>query len=79
MWRASASSTCMPSIIPGVKSPEQQRLRTIQPSVMAEGIAAVGTLDFKKDVTTAFCRETGKLCPARVCGPDRGARPRVIY
>ncbi|QNE32555.1 hypothetical protein F1C10_11765 [Sphingomonas sp. NBWT7] len=41
---------------------EQQRLRAVQPMVMAEAIAALGALDFKKDVAAAFCRDTGKLC-----------------
>lgn len=43
--------------------PEQQRLRAVQPAVMAEAIASLGALDFKKDVAAAFCRDTGKLCP----------------
>jgi hypothetical protein len=52
------------TLVAQAESPAQRRLRAIQPSAMAEAITAVGTLDFKKDVTSAFCRDTGKLCPA---------------
>jgi hypothetical protein len=51
------------ALVAQAESPEQQRLRAVQPQVMAEAIASVGELDFKKDVTAAFCRDTGKLCP----------------
>ena len=50
------------ALVAQAESPEQQRLRAVQPQVMAEAIAAVGELDFRKDVTAAFCRDTGKLC-----------------
>ena len=52
------------ALVAQAESPEQQRLRAVQPQVMAEALGAIGTMDFKKDVTAAFCRDTGKLCPA---------------
>lgn len=44
------------------EAPEQRRLRAAQPAVMAEAIGSLGSLDLKRDVAAAFCRETGKLC-----------------
>ncbi|WP_085809929.1 hypothetical protein [Sphingomonas sp. TZW2008] len=50
------------ALVAAAERHEQQRLRAVQPMVMAEAIASLGTLDFKKDVAAAFCRDTGKLC-----------------
>ena len=32
------------------------------PAVVLSTMKAVGQMDFKKDVTAAYCQETGKLC-----------------
>lgn len=50
------------TLVAQVESPAQVRLRAIQPTAMAEALAAIGTLDFKGDTRAAFCRDTGKLC-----------------
>ena len=50
------------ALVAAAERPEQQRLCAVQPMVMAEAIASLGALDFKKDVAAAFCRDTGKLC-----------------
>jgi len=39
-----------------------RRYKAAIPAVVMETMKAVGEMDFKKDVTAAFCRETGKLC-----------------
>ncbi|MFP5329816.1 MAG: hypothetical protein ACLGHC_06745, partial [Alphaproteobacteria bacterium] len=39
-----------------------KRYRDATPAVIAATLQAVGTMDFKKDVRAAFCKETGKLC-----------------
>ena len=49
-------------LVAQLESPEQRRLRALQPPVMAEALSAIGELDFKKDTLAAFCRDTGKLC-----------------
>ena len=41
-----------------------KRYREATPAVIAATMQAVGTMDFKKDVRAAFCKETGKLCGA---------------
>lgn len=51
-------------LVTQLESPEQRRLRALQPPVMAEALSALGEVDLKKDTLAAFCRDTGKLCPA---------------
>ena len=38
--------------------------RDAMPRIAASTMSAAGTMDFKKDVVAAYCKETGKLCPA---------------
>lgn len=49
-------------LVTQLESPEQRRLRALQPPVMAEALSALGEVDLKKDTLAAFCRDTGKLC-----------------
>ena len=42
-----------------------QHYRTVSPGVIASTMQALGPMDFKGDVIANFCKETGKLCPAR--------------
>jgi hypothetical protein len=42
-----------------------RRWREATPAAMLEAMAKVGELDFKADARKAFCKETGKGCPAR--------------
>jgi hypothetical protein len=43
-------------------SPAGKRYREATPAVIAETMKSVGKVDFKADVLSAFCKETGKLC-----------------
>lgn len=36
--------------------------RAAMPAVTLEGLASIGKLDFKADLTKAFCAQTSKLC-----------------
>lgn len=44
------------------RSPAAARYRAATPAAIAETIAVLGPIDFKKETLAAFCRETGKLC-----------------
>jgi hypothetical protein len=39
-----------------------KRYRAATPSVIAATMKSIGEMDFKGDVQTAYCKETGKLC-----------------
>jgi hypothetical protein len=39
--------------------------RDAMPKIAASTMASVGPMDFKSDVIAAYCKETGKLCPAK--------------
>ncbi len=39
-----------------------RRYKAAIPAVVLSTMKAVGQMDFKKDVTAAYCKETGKLC-----------------
>jgi hypothetical protein len=39
-----------------------RRFQAATPQAIAATMQSVGKLDFKGDVTAAFCKETGKLC-----------------
>ena len=39
--------------------------RDAVPRIAASTMAAAGSMDFKKDVVEAYCKETGKLCPVK--------------
>jgi hypothetical protein len=47
------------------RSPAAQRLQAAQPQVIAASVGAMQGMDFKKDLLAAYCKETGKLCPAQ--------------
>ena len=47
------------------KSPAGQGYRASIPAVIAATVQSVGDMDFKGDVIAAYCKETGKLCPAK--------------
>jgi hypothetical protein len=44
------------------ESPAAARWRAAEPLVIAEATGALGSLDLKKSVAAAFCREARKLC-----------------
>jgi hypothetical protein len=44
------------------ESPAAARWRTAEPLVIAEAMGALGSMDLKKNVAAAFCRQAGKLC-----------------
>jgi hypothetical protein len=44
------------------ESPAAARWRTVEPIVIAEAMGALGSMDLKKTVAAAFCRDAGKLC-----------------
>ena len=44
------------------ESPAAARWRTAEPIVIAEAMGALGSMDLKKNVAAAFCREIGKRC-----------------
>jgi hypothetical protein len=46
------------------RSPAAKRMQAALPSVIGASMAAMGGMDFKKDLSAAYCKETGKLCAA---------------
>ena len=44
------------------KSPAGKRYRAAIPNVVEDVMPVIGKMDFKGDVSAAFCKETGKLC-----------------
>lgn len=49
-------------LVAHAESPVAARWRAAEPLVLAEAATTIGSLDLKKTVATAFCRETEKLC-----------------
>lgn len=47
------------------RTPAAARYRAATPGVIAATMQAVGPMDFKADVRANFCKESGKLCPAK--------------
>ncbi len=47
------------------ESPAAGRLRAAEPQVLVAAMSQLGTIDVKKDIAAAFCRETRKLCDRR--------------
>ena len=47
------------------ESPAADRLRAAEPQVLVAAMSQLGTIDVKKDIAAAFCRETRKLCDRR--------------
>jgi hypothetical protein len=47
------------------RTAEARRLREVTPAAIAETMQALGKLDFKANAIANFCKETGKLCPAK--------------
>ncbi len=47
------------------RTPAAARMRAALPKVIGAGMQAMAGMDFKKDLSAAFCRETGKLCAAQ--------------
>ena len=44
------------------KSPAGERYRAAIPNVIEDVMPVIAKMDFKGDVSAAFCKETGKLC-----------------
>jgi hypothetical protein len=44
-------------------TPAARHYRAAMPGVTMRGLAAIGQVDFKGELATAFCAQTGKLCP----------------
>jgi hypothetical protein len=47
------------------RSPAAKRMQAALPQVIAGAMSAMQGMDFKKDLTAAYCKDTGKLCPAQ--------------
>ena len=47
------------------KTGAAQRFQAATPQAIAATLQSVGKLDFKGDVSDAFCRQTGKLCASK--------------
>ncbi len=47
------------------KTDAAAHLRAAMPAIAASTMQEMGTVDFKGEVRAAFCKETGKLCPAK--------------
>ena len=45
------------------------RFRAAQAKVIGETMKGLTGVDFKKDVLTAFCKQTDKACPAKKPAP----------
>ena len=52
----------MRDIVAFQKSRAGQSYRRAIPAVIAATVESVGEMDFKGDVTAAYCKQTGKLC-----------------
>ena len=52
-------------LVADADSPAAGRLRAAMPQVIAAAMAGMAGVDFKKEVTAAFCAETGKACLTR--------------
>ena len=52
----------MRDIVAFQKSRAGQSYRGAIPAVIAATVESVGEMDFKGDVTAAYCKQTGKLC-----------------
>ncbi|MFL9840090.1 hypothetical protein ABS767_03860 [Sphingomonas sp. ST-64] len=52
-------------LVAQAENPAAARRRAVEVPALVEAMAAVGELDFKKDLAAAFCKETGKLCTRR--------------
>jgi len=52
----------MRDVVAFQKSRAGQTYRGAIPAVIAATVESVGEMDFKGDVTKAYCKETGKLC-----------------
>ena len=52
----------MRDIVAFQKSRAGQTYRGAIPAVIAATVESVGEMDFKGDVTAAYCKQTGKLC-----------------
>ena len=44
------------------RSPAGKNYRAAASDAIGDVMAVAGTMDFKRDVSAAFCKETGKLC-----------------
>jgi hypothetical protein len=44
------------------RTPAAVKYRTISPAVIAQTMATIGPMNFKGDVVTNYCQQTGKLC-----------------
>ena len=44
------------------ESPTAARQRAAEPAVIMESMSAMGSMDLKKNVAAAFCKDSGKLC-----------------
>jgi hypothetical protein len=47
------------------RSSAARHYRSASPQVIAATMQAMGTMDYKRDVMSAFCKESGKLCEAK--------------
>jgi hypothetical protein len=53
------------TIVAFFRTDAAKHYRDAMPRIAASTMATVGPMDFKKDVIAAYCKETGKLCPAK--------------
>ncbi|GAA0727231.1 hypothetical protein [Sphingomonas japonica] len=49
-------------LVAHAEDPAARRFSAAVPGALAEAMQGIGTIDLKKDVAAAFCRDTGKLC-----------------
>jgi hypothetical protein len=49
-------------IVAFYRTPAAGRFQSALPQVIGSTVASLGKMDFKADVLTAYCKETGKLC-----------------
>ena len=47
------------------RSPAAKRVQAALPTIIGASVGVMQGMDFKKDVTAAYCKQTGKLCPAQ--------------
>jgi hypothetical protein len=61
-WAAQLSLSELRGVAAFQKSDAGKHYRDAAPAVMMATMKSIGEIDFKGDVLSAYCKETGKLC-----------------
>jgi hypothetical protein len=64
-YAARLSISDLRKLIAFQESPAARHYQAAVPAAIAATMQEVGPMDFKGEVVTAYCKQTGKLCPAK--------------